>query len=81
MCKDWDHLRGMKFPEGNRKRQRVDLLIGIDNLELHTSVEERHCRPGEPVARLTPLGWTCVGKLSINSKLLPRGDQSCMVIV
>ena len=24
----------------------------------------RQTRPGQPIARLTPLGWTCVGALS-----------------
>ena len=40
------------------------MLIGIDYAELHVSI-----RDGEPVARLTPLGWTCIGspKLTQNS--------------
>ena len=32
-----------------------------DCLDLHCTTEEVRGRPGEPVARLTPLGWACVG--------------------
>lgn len=39
----------------------VDVLIGIDCADLHYALEEIRGRPGEPVARLTPLGWTCIG--------------------
>ena len=33
-------------------------MIGIDYAELHFSIRDVHGQPGEPVARLTPLGWT-----------------------
>jgi hypothetical protein len=58
----WDHLREIKFPKiaGHR---RVDLLIGSDHPELTLTLEERSGEPGQPVARKTPLGWTCVGPL------------------
>ncbi|XP_062566818.1 uncharacterized protein LOC134229116 [Saccostrea cucullata] len=35
----------------------------MDNSELHYAYQEIRGRPDEPVARLTPLGWTCVGKI------------------
>ena len=39
----------------------VDLLIGVDNADLHYSFVDVHGKAGEPVARLGPLGWTCIG--------------------
>jgi hypothetical protein len=39
----------------------VDLLIGVDYPELHMSLKEIAGKPGEPMARLTKLGWTSVG--------------------
>jgi hypothetical protein len=58
----WEHLKGIEFPKvaGHRK---VDLLIGSDHPELTVSLEERIGKLGEPIARRTPLGWTCVGML------------------
>ena len=41
-------------------RPRVDVLIGLDCVDLHHAVEEVLGRPGEPIARLKPLGWTCI---------------------
>ena len=43
------------------KKPIVDVLIGLDCLDIHFATEEVRGRPGEPVARLTPLGWTCIG--------------------
>ena len=42
----------------------IDVVIGVDYAELHRSLEECPGKPGEPIARKTPLGWTCVGSLS-----------------
>ena len=39
----------------------MDLLIGIDYLVLHCSYTEARRQEGEPIARRTTLGWTCVG--------------------
>ena len=58
----WPHPRGIKFPS---------LLIGIDYADLHSSRKEILGRPGQPVARLTPLGWTCIGNLS------PEAQNHC----
>ena len=59
-AKEWTHLKGIQFPS-LAPRDIVDMLIGIDYADLHYS----HCdiggRPSEPIARLTPLGWTCIG--------------------
>jgi len=59
----WDHLREVDFPkiEGST----VDVLIGADHPELTLALEERMGSPGEPVARHTPLGWTCTGSVEM----------------
>ena len=57
----WAHLNRVKFPVVG-PRPIVDILIGLDYADLHYSVEEVRGNPGEPMARLTPLGWTCIGK-------------------
>ncbi|CAC5373897.1 unnamed protein product [Mytilus coruscus] len=37
------------------------MLIGLDYPDLHYSYRDIRGKPGEPIARLTPLGWTCIG--------------------
>ena len=59
---NWRHLKAIPFSQP-AARQIVDLLIGVDHSELHQSLKEVHGNSGDPVARLTPLGWTCVGSL------------------
>ena len=39
----------------------MDILIGIDLADLHYSIQDIRGKPGKPIARLTPLGWTCIG--------------------
>lgn len=43
----FEHLRGIEFPEIGSK-QTVDMLIGLDYMELHSAVLEIKGRPGEP---------------------------------
>ena len=43
----------------NAKRPVIDCFIGLD-FEI-CAIQEVRERPGEPIARLTPLGWTCIG--------------------
>ncbi len=51
-------MKEIQFPDpGNRPI--MDLLIGVDYAELHYSFKDVRGQPGEPVARLTPLEWTC----------------------
>ena len=57
----WEHLKGIKFAVPS-KRVIVDMLIGIDYPDLHYSIKDVKGDPGRPIARLTPLGWTCIGK-------------------
>ena len=63
----WPHLKECDFPEPAQDGL-VDLLIGVDNAELHYSRADVRGKGGKPVARLGPLGWTCVGS--------PEGEQS-----
>ena len=65
---NWKHLQDIKFP--NIQRHQVEMLIGLDYLELHTSLREVYGTPGDPIARLTPLDWTCIGYLSNSHKNL-----------
>ena len=58
--KEWPHLRSIDFPEVSY-HDVVEILIGLDAIHLHSAMEEIYREPGEPVARCTPLGWTCVG--------------------
>lgn len=57
----WPHLKNVNFQQ-SATRPIVDILIGLDCADLHYALEEIRGRPGEPVARHTPLGWTCIGK-------------------
>ena len=60
--KKYRHLRGI--PLENFCSKKVDILIGLDNPEMHVSLEERTGNPGEPLARLTPLGWSLIGPVA-----------------
>ena len=59
----WPHLRAILFPKPG-PQPLVDILIGADHVDLHYSFKDVKGRPDEPVARLTPLGWTCMGRAS-----------------
>ena len=63
----WKHLKGIKFAVPS-KRVIVDMLIEIDHPDLHYSIKDVKGEPGEPIARLTTLGWTCKENL-----LMTRG--------
>ena len=43
------------------KEGLVDLLIGVDNADLLYSRADVCGEPGSPIARLGPLGWSCIG--------------------
>ena len=58
--KQWPHLKNKEFPS-SATRPIVDVFMGLDWVELHCALEEVPGNPGEPIARLTPLGWTCIG--------------------
>ena len=57
---NWKHLKNCEFAKP-AKDGLVDLLIGVDNAELHYSRADIRGQAGGPIARLGPLGWTCIG--------------------
>ena len=57
----WKHLKSIKFPQVG-PRPIIDLLIGVDHADLLYPLEDVRGKPGESIDRLTPLGWTCIGK-------------------
>ena len=57
--KKWPYLRDIKFPL-NAKRPIVDVLIGLDCLDLHCAIEEVKGQPGEPIARRVSAGRASV---------------------
>ena len=62
----WSHLNGINFPSLG-KRPTIDMLIGLDLSDLHCSLKEVRGKQGEPIARLTPLGWTSIGSFQQTS--------------
>ena len=56
----WPYLKRVNLPIP-AKKPTIDILLGLDCLDLHCALGEIRGQPGEPVARLTPLGWTCIG--------------------
>jgi hypothetical protein len=42
------------------------MLIGVDLSDFHCALKEVRGKPGEPIARLTPLGWTSIGPFQEN---------------
>ena len=65
VTQNWKHLRKIKFPVANR-RLHIDVLISADYIGLHKSIREVAELKREPISRLTPMGWTCVGKVGEN---------------
>ena len=61
-ARQFEHLKGIQFPY-QQHRGKVDMLIGIDYAQLYFSLHKVCGEPGQPIARLTPLGWTCVGPI------------------
>lgn len=56
----YKHLKALDFPDPD-PRSIFDLPIGIDSPDLHFSFRKIKGKPGEPLERLTPLGWACIG--------------------
>ena len=79
-AKDWIHLKDIKFPYVG-PRPIVDILIGIDYADLHYSIKDVRGKPGEPVARLTLLGWTCIGHPSLCPEQNYRTNFICTYFV
>ena len=58
----WTHLQLIDFPEPG-PRPIADMLIGADHSNLLYSLRDVRGKPGETVARRTPLGGICLGSL------------------
>ena len=58
----WEHLKTIPFPKAPG-RKTIDILIRSDHPELTLALIECYGPIGAPVARKTPLGWTCIGRL------------------
>ena len=63
----WPHLSAVHFQPLGR-RTIIDMLIGLDLSDLHCSLKEIKGCPGEPIARLTPLGWTSIAPFQEDSR-------------
>ena len=71
----WTYLQHCQFLKPARGGI-VDLLLGVDNVHLHNSLADIRGKNGGPIARLRPLGWTCVG---ITSEKASEGASSHLV--
>ena len=58
----WEHLKNIPFPKAPG-RKTIDILIESDHSELMLALTECYGPIGAPVARKTPLRWTCIGRL------------------
>ena len=63
----WPHLKNLPFHKLG-PTSTVDVLIGLDCADLHFSFKDVRGKPGQPVARLTPLGCTCIGAMERQSQ-------------
>ena len=67
----WPHLTQCSFAKPANDGV-VDLLIGIDNSELHYSHVDLRGKNGGPITRLGPLGWSCIGAPEENDSVRAR---------
>ena len=65
----WTHQQMIDFPEPGL-RPIADMLIGADHSDLLYSLRDVRGKPGEQVARWTPLGWTCLGSPEMDPGVL-----------
>ena len=63
----WSHLRNIDFPT-SATRPIINMLFGLDCADLLYAIQGVRRKPGEPIARLTPLGWTCIGNTGPSSQ-------------
>ena len=58
----------------------VDVLIGQDQIDLHFSKCDVRGNPGEPIARLGPFVWSCVGHPEKRTTARnPRTSLACTI--
>ena len=72
--KRWPHLQVCNFPEAAAD-SIVDALIGQDHIDLHYSRCDVKGHPGEPIARLGPLGWTCIGHPDVKGGIFVQSSN------
>ena len=53
------------------------MLIGLDCADLHFSFKDICGAPGQPVACLTPLGWTCISAMDDNKQTKLSSSFAC----
>ena len=58
-------------------RPIVDMLLGLDCADLIYAIQEVRGKPEESIARLTPLGWTCIGNISSEHQEVIMSCQFC----
>ena len=63
MASKWHDLKKIRLP-GVGPKPIIGIPIGVDYSDLHCTEMEIKGEPNEPVARLTPLRWTCVGGIN-----------------
>jgi hypothetical protein len=69
----YEHLSEIPFPSSHGGKT-VDMLLGSDYPELMVCLDEKIGDPGEPIARKTPLGWTCVGRIKTKANQLRKSS-------
>ena len=76
----WPHLEDVTFPQITSPQ--VDILIGVNCAECHVCLSERRGRTTEPIARQTPLGWTCFGQVDRSDGTIDdsRDEQTMLVL-
>jgi hypothetical protein len=66
----FEHLSKVPFPK-LPPGATIQILIGLDNAHLFDSIETvKGGQTSDPVAKLTPLGWTCLGHSRRKSDVL-----------
>ena len=73
--KQFDHLRGLKFPQYDGGE--VKLLLGGNVLEAVLQQEARVGRPNQPAAVRTEFGWSLVGSVSA---MVPSNQRQVMLL-
>ena len=60
--KKWPHLADICIPSSGTSK--IDMLIGLDAIDMHHVLEERRGGANEPIGRRVPLGWIVMGPLN-----------------
>ena len=63
LANKWNHLKGIDLSI-IRTRPIIDALNGIDDADLHCSIQEMKRKPEEPFERLTPPGRANIGYIN-----------------